>query len=236
MKKMWIALVLVLVVMFSVSILAAQEEPESVDVDEWKSPVKDVLSANKIDLQEIELTNKTYYTFYVGFPSSLILENETYFDKAVRAIASANKFQSFKMEDSEKEIVVEVVCNGSSVTQISYNGNKNFFADLKAFQAAILKTVPEINDLAAKVAKNQGKLNFRIAKTPQADSADKYEKNYYVIEIVQIKGEEENALDECLISPDAKEILWQDAENEKYLTVPEWRKKIQTEPYWELGE
>lgn len=240
MKKWWLVFVCVFAVMFSVGIFAAEEEPVSVDVEEWNSPVKDVFAANNIDLQEIELTNKTYYTFYVEFPNDLNLENETYFDKAVRAIAAANKFQSFKMEDSEKEIVIEVECKAGSVTQIVYNENKNFFADLKALEAkrqvfadAILKAVPELNGLTQRVEKRQGKMVIKIAQSPQTDSEDKYEKNYYLISIVEINDGEGHELDQCLISPDAKEILWMDADEDKYLTAPQWRKKIQTAPYWE---
>jgi hypothetical protein len=78
-------------------------------------------------------------------------------------------------------------------------------------------------------------MEIKIVQEPQADGADKYEKDYYVMGIIAIKDGEENELDECLISKDGKEILWMDAENEKYLTVAQWRKKIQSAPYWELN-
>lgn len=238
MKKWFIALMGVTLLLMPVAVFAAENEVVDVDLDQWQSPVKDVFNRNEIELESVGIKNKTLYVFNVWFPKALILENEAYYTKVVQEIASAHKFQSFRIEDGSNEVYIDVDCKAGKINTVVYNENKNYFADLKAFQekekqfaTALMKAVPELSGLAKEVEKRQAKLVIRIEREPLADSDDQYEKDFYQMVIAQNKDGKEIYIDECLISKDTTTIVWYDAESNKYVTAAEWSSKIKKNPW-----
>ncbi|HPT86407.1 MAG TPA: hypothetical protein PL004_00970 [Bacillota bacterium] len=237
MKKWIVALLVATLSLLAITAFAAENVVEVIP-DGWDSPVKDVLSSNGIVLESVSIKEKTSYTFYVWIPKGLSLENEAYFTKLVQDVASAHKFQSFRMEDTSNEIFIDVDCKAGKINSVVYNNNKNYFADLKAlkekekqFAAAIMKAVPELNELAKEVERRQAKLVIRMEREPLADGADKYEKDFYLMVIAQDKDGVEFYIDECLISKDGKTIVWYDASSDKYVTAAEWNEKMKAKPW-----
>jgi hypothetical protein len=210
------------------------------DLAQWHHPVKAVFTQNNVNLLEVDLENKVNFSFAVEFVKDLTVDNEAYFDTLIRAVAKEVKFNSFEITDDAKEIMINVTCEKGAVAQIVYNDNPNYFNDLKVFAAKekqlrelLLKNVPELATLEKMVLKNsdgKAKMVISISTQPDPTASDKYDKEYYLMVIDKVQGDDRQTLDQFVIHQDTNQILWNDGE--KYITLAEWREASIKEPYW----
>jgi hypothetical protein len=209
------------------------------DLEKWNHPSKTVFEANDVEFLEVTIENKVNYTFNVIFPKELKLENEAYFDKITQDLAKAVKFNSYKILDDDNEITVEVTCEKNAVKEVVYNETPGFFQKLRDFSAKekqlqelLIKQIPELKELNDLIVKNnpQAKMVIYISAAPNPESAEPYEKDYYLVTIGQTDGEEPETIDQFYVHKGNNSIMWTDGDD--YLTLDEWRKQFKEEPYW----
>jgi hypothetical protein len=239
-KKVIIVMLFALLAVSALVYAAAESVTLSdTDLEKWNHPSKTVFEANGVELLEVEIENKVNYTFNVIFPKELKLENEAYFDQITKDLAKTVKFNSYKIVDDDNEITVEVTCEKNAVKEVVYNETPGFFQKLRALvakekqlQELLMKEIPELKSLNDLIVKNnpQARMIIYISAEPNPESAEQYEKEYYLVTVAQAAGEEPETIDQFYVHKDNNTIMWTDGDD--YLTLDEWRKQYNEEPYW----
>lgn len=89
--------------------------------------------------------------------------------------------------------------------------------------------VPEIKKIGAKInKKSKGKsyITVFLDGSPDNNSKNKYEKEYYRIYVGEQQGSDTVNICWFLIHKDTKEILFWDSYDDKYSTLDEWRSEM----------
>ncbi|HEX3044948.1 MAG TPA: hypothetical protein VHY08_09335 [Bacillota bacterium] len=105
-----------------------QPKPDTVTVTNiaaWQHPVKAALQQNRIALLKVVIRNKIDPAFYVRFPMDLSVSSVKYYDSVCRAIAKANGYWNYEIEDEKRPLRFMVTGNVKlqKVVNILANGD-----------------------------------------------------------------------------------------------------------------
>jgi hypothetical protein len=95
--------------LLAVDICRASDVTVIDNINEWKHPVKDVLTKHKVILYRVELYNKTYPIFYIKLPyDPWISHNDKYFKPLYYESLKANGYCDYSFIDRSSQVKINI--------------------------------------------------------------------------------------------------------------------------------
>lgn len=220
---------------------------EITDIVNWKHPTKDVFAKNNINVLKVVLYNeKTHPEFHVNLQYDIDKTTVSYYHKLFTELASANAFWSYGIYDYKFNKLINVECDKTkkNISNVTINGNPELFVEqlrtskdpdtdniLSRLIDLLEKEVPEIEkhrkDIDAYNAKHGTKvtLSYMLYNVPQEDSQDKYERNYYIVNVGDNMEDRLASWQFFYINKEMTEILVDDIVSGELISLDKWREQ-----------
>lgn len=129
------------------------------DIEHWSHPTRAVFAKYGVTLDSVVLVDKTYPIFNVRLPKSAALQQQSGFQTFLQALAKANGYWSFTVQDGGRSAKATVSAAKRKLTDVDYSGMEAYFNPVSGRTI----TLAQAGLHPLPVSANKGALNAKIA-------------------------------------------------------------------------